>query len=209
MFSSSNYYKDISLVQELFQTFAYKCLEKSLLLWWISLVNSLLHKIYVFHKSSDWHTQSGCVPSFHGCGWPFYMGLCFLNMLNCFHYWLLQLFFFLLVSNIIFFPSVSILEHMFFNYFTSCGNIHIYNDYLCLSNRLNLYYCHRCPMKHLLHLSEIWTIYHFMSIQTIDVACIRRCLLWCLTWCYLYGCHYGPLFFMHVSTLWFIIPQFV
>jgi hypothetical protein len=64
---------------------------------------------------------------------------------------------------------------MFFNYFTSCGNInipciHIHNDCLCLSNRLNLYYCHIFPMKRFLHLNKLWTIYHFMSIQTTDVT---------------------------------------
>jgi hypothetical protein len=57
---------------------------------------------------------------------------------------------------------------------------------------LNLYYYHKFPIKHFLHLNKLWTIYHFMSIQTIDVACIWKCLLWFLTWlCYLCGCHYG------------------
>jgi hypothetical protein len=51
------------------------------------------------------------------------------------------------------------------------------NDYLCLSNRLNLYYCHKLPMKHFLHLSKLWKIYHFMSIQNIDLTCIWRCVL--------------------------------
>jgi hypothetical protein len=79
---------------------------------------------------------------------------------------------------------------MFFNYLTSCCNInihhiHVCSDFLCLNNRLNLYYCHKFPMKHLLHLSKLWIVYHFMSIQTTNVACIRRCLLWFLT---LLGC---------------------
>jgi hypothetical protein len=81
-----------------------------------------------------------------------------------------------LISNIFFFPWFSVLEHMFFNYFTSCGNInihhiHICNDCLCL-NKSNFYYCHRFPMKHLLHFNKLWIIYHFMSIQTTNVACI-------------------------------------
>jgi hypothetical protein len=85
---------------------------------------------------------------------------------------------------------------MFFNYFTSCGNInihhiHIHNDCLCLSNRLNLYYCHRFPMKQFLHFNKLRTIYHFMSIQTTYVTCIWRCLLCFLTWlCCFYGCHH-------------------
>jgi hypothetical protein len=36
-------------------------------------------------------------------------------------------------------------------------------------------------MKHLLHLSILWTICHFMSIQTTNVTCIQRCLLRFLT----------------------------
>jgi hypothetical protein len=89
---------------------------------------------------------------------------------------------------------------MFFSYFTSCGNInihhiHICSDYLYLNNRLNLCYCHKFPMKYLLHFSKLWTIFHFMSIQTIDVACIWMCLLWLLTWlCCFCGCHGGLLF---------------
>ncbi len=86
---------------------------------------------------------------------------------------------------------------MFFSYFTSCGSInihhiHIHNDYLCLSNKLNLCYYHRFPMKHFLHLNKLWTSSHFMSIQTTDVTCIWRCLLCFLTWlCHLCGCHRG------------------
>jgi hypothetical protein len=60
---------------------------------------------------------------------------------------------------------------------------------------LNFYYCHRFPMKHFLHLNKPWIIYHFMSIQTIDVACIWKCLLWFFTLlCCLYGCHCGLIF---------------
>jgi hypothetical protein len=59
---------------------------------------------------------------------------------------------------------------------------------------LNFYYCHRFPMKHLLHLSKLWTICQFMSIQTTYVACIWGCLLWFLTiLCYFYGYHCGLL----------------
>jgi hypothetical protein len=76
---------------------------------------------------------------------------------------------------------------------------------LCLNNKLNLCYCHKFPMKCLLHLNKLWTFYHFMSIQTIDVACIWRCLLWFLTWlCYLYGCHHG-LFFLLFACLHIVI----
>jgi hypothetical protein len=46
---------------------------------------------------------------------------------------------------------------------------------------LNLCCHHKFPKKHLLHLNKLWTIYHFMFTQTIDVACIWRCLLWFLT----------------------------
>ncbi len=152
-----------------------------------------------FHKSNIWHTWPGCDPSLHGCGWPFFLGLCFLNLLNCLHHWFFQMFFFLQVNYTLCFSWFSILEHLFFTYFTSCGNInihhiHICNDYLCLNNKLNLCYYHMFPMKHLLHFNKLWTVYHFMSIQTIDVACIWRCLLWFLTWlCCFCGCHHGLL----------------
>jgi hypothetical protein len=153
-------------------------------------------------KSSIWHTWLGCVPSLHGCGWPFYLGLCFLNLLNGFHHWLLQSFFFLPISNTLCFSWFSILEHLFLSYFTSCGNInihhiHICNDYLCLSNRLNLWSYHRFPMKHFIYLNKLWTIHHFMSIQTTNVTCIWRCLLCFLIWlCHLYGYHRGLFFFL-------------
>ncbi len=102
--------------------------------------------------------------------------------MSYFHHLLLQLLFFLLVNNTMCFSWLSILEHLFFSYFTSCGNInihhiHIHNDCLCLNNMLNLYYCHRFPMKHFLYPIKLWTICHFMSIQTIDVTCIWWCLL--------------------------------
>ncbi len=135
-------------------------------------------------------------------GWPFNLGLCFLNLLNCLRHRLLQPFFFFLVSNTFCFSWLSILEHLFLNYFTSCGNInihhiHIQNACLCFSNRLNLYYSDIFPMEHFLHLSKLWTIYHFMSIQTTNVTCIWRCILYFLTWlCCLCGCHHGLLFFL-------------
>jgi hypothetical protein len=98
---------------------------------------------------------------------------------------------------------------LFFSYFTSSDNsnthhIHICNDCLCL-NKLNLYYCHKFLMKHFLPLNKLWTICHFMSIQTIDVTCIWRCLLCFLTWlCYLCGCHRG-LFFLLFACLHIVI----
>ncbi len=110
--------------------------------------------------------------------------------------------FFLPISNILYFSWLFILEHLFSNYFNSCGNInihhiHIHNDCLYFNNRLNLSYYHRFPMKHFLHLCKLWTIYHIISIQTIDVTCIWRCLLCFLTWlCGLCGCHRGLLFLL-------------
>jgi hypothetical protein len=110
------------------------------------------------------------------------------------------MFLFLLINNNFYFLWLFILEHLFFSYFTSCGNInihhiHIYSDCLGLSNMLNLCYYHRFPMNHLLHLNKLWTIYHFMSIQTIDAACTWRCLLCFLIWlCCLCGCHCSLLF---------------
>ncbi len=90
----------------------------------------------------------------------------------------------LLVSSIFCFLWLSILEHMFFICLTSCYNIYIHHIHVCsdcwyLNNRLN--FCHIFPMKQFLHLNKLWTICHFMSIQTTYVACIWRCLLWFLT----------------------------
>ncbi len=100
------------------------------------------------------------------------------------------------------FSWFSILVHMFFSYFTSYRNInihhiHIRNDCLCLNNRLNLCYCHRFPIKHFLHFNIFWTIWHLMSIHTIDVTCIWRCFMCFVTWlCRFYGCHHGLLFLL-------------
>ncbi len=158
-----------------------------------------LLRFLCFHRSIIWHTLLGGVPSLHGCGWPFCLGLCFLNLLNCLHHWLFQPFFFLLVNNTLCFLWFSILEHMFFNCLTSCcdiniHHIHFFNDCLYFNNRLNFCCCYTFPMKHLLHLIKLWKFCHFMSIQTIDVACIWRFLLWFLIrLCYLHGCHYGLL----------------
>jgi len=89
--------------------------------------------------SSIWYICRSYVPSLHGCGWPFWLGLCVLNLLNCLHHWLLQPFFLLPINCIFCFPWLSILEHLFFNYFTSCCNInihhiHIWSNSLCHSN---------------------------------------------------------------------------
>jgi hypothetical protein len=66
---------------------------------------------------------------------------------------------------------------------------------LCF-NKLNFCYCYRFPMKHLLHFNKLWTFYHFMSIQTTNVACIWRCILWFfILLCCFYDCHYGLLLF--------------
>jgi hypothetical protein len=136
--------------------------------------------------------------------------------LNCLHHWFFQLLLFLLINNTFCFPWFLILEHLFFTYFTSCGNIkihhiHICSDCLCFSNKLNLCYCHKFPMKHLLHFSKLWIIYHlcpfkpqmwhvyedvFYGFWLGCVASIVATMVW-------------SFFFLHVSTLWFVIPQFV
>jgi len=74
----------------------------------------------------------------------------FVKLSPPFHHWLFQPFFFLPINNILCFPWLSILEHLFFSCFTSCCNInihhiHICSAYLCLNNRLNLYYCDIFP----------------------------------------------------------------
>ncbi len=154
------------------------------------------------HKNSIWHIWLGCVPSLHGCGWLFDLGLCFLNLLNCLHHRLLQPLFFLLIINTLCFSWLYILKHMFFSYFNFCSNINIHNIHICNhylgpNNRLNLCYCHKFPMKHFLHLNKLWIIYHFMSIQTTDVTCIWRCLLCFFTWlCCFCGYHHGLLFLL-------------
>jgi hypothetical protein len=74
---------------------------------------------------------------------------------------------------------------------------------------LDLYYSHKFPMKHLMHLNKLWTIYHFMCIQTTNATCVWRCFVWFWLCCVTFVvativCS----FFVHVSTLWIIIPQF-
>ncbi len=71
----------------------------------------------VFTGVVFWHTWPGCDPFLHGCGWPFCLGLCILNLLNYLHHWFLQSLFFLLINNTLSFSWFSILKHMFFNYF--------------------------------------------------------------------------------------------
>ncbi len=162
--------------------------------------------------SNIWHTRPSCVPSLHGCGWPFCLGQCFLNLLDCLHHWFFQSFFFLLVNNIFCFLWLSILEHLFFSCLTSCCNInihhiHIYSDCLCHNNRLNFYYCHKFPMKHLLHLNKLWTVYHFMSIQSAYENVF--CSFWFSCVAYVVAIMVCSFFFLYVSTLWLIIWQFV
>jgi hypothetical protein len=76
---------------------------------------------------------------------------------------------------------------------------------------LNFWYCHRFPMKHLLHFNKLWTICHFISMQTTYVACIWRFFysfwLGCATFMVTTVVYF--FFFLRVSTLWFVIPQFV
>jgi hypothetical protein len=98
---------------------------------------------------------------------------------------------------------------LFFSCFSSSCNINIhhilnYGDYLCLNNRLNLYYCHKFPMKQLLDCNKLWTVCHFMSIQTIDVIHIQRCFLWFLFRLgYFCSYHYSLLFLL--STCFHIV----
>jgi hypothetical protein len=136
--------------------------------------------------------------------------------LNCVHHWLFQLLLFFPICSTFCFPWLCIIEQLFFSYFTSCGNINIHHIHICsdclfFNNRLNLYYYHNFPMKHFLHFNKLWTICHFMSIQTIHVACIWRSLLWFLTWlCCFCDYHYGLFFFfstcLHIvfrdPTIW-------
>jgi hypothetical protein len=139
------------------------------------------------------------------------LGLCFLNLLNSLHHWFLQPFFFPLINNTLLFSWFSILEHLLFSYFIFCGNInihHIYicNDCLCISNKLNYLITIDFPWNiFCISINKLWTICHFMSIQTTYVACIWRCLLWFMTWlCYLYGYHYG-LFFLLLACLHIVV----
>jgi len=146
----------------------------------------------------------------HGCGWPFNLGLCFLNLLKCLHHWLFQPFFFLPINNSLCFSWFSILEHFFFNYFTYCGiinthHIHNCNDYLCLSNKLNLYYCHKFPMKHFLHLSKLWTISHLCPFKPHmwhayeDVFYV----FWLGCAAFVVATMVCSFLFLHITTLWF------
>ncbi len=156
------------------------------------------------------HTRPSCVPSLHGCGWPLCLGLCF---------WICWI-----ISTIAFFNRSSFSQSVTFFAFPGFLSMNTYSSVvlllvvtltsttftfvmiICLNNRLNFCYHHKFPLKHLLHLSKLWTICHFMSIQTIDVACIWRCLLWFLTWlCCLYRCHRGK---CHVSLLVDIIHYY-
>ncbi len=115
-------------------------------------------KFLCFYRTNIWHTRPCYVQSLHGCGWPFYLGL-----LNYLHHWLFQLFFFFPINITLCFPWLFTLEHLFFNCLTYCckiniHHIHIYNDCLYFNNKLNFWNCHRFPMNHLLHLSQLLTI---------------------------------------------------
>jgi hypothetical protein len=82
---------------------------------------------------------------------------------------------------------------------------------LCLNYMLNLYYCHKMPMKHFLHLNKLWTICHFMSIKPQmwhayeDVLCV----FWFDCVAFVVAIVVCTFFFLHVSTLWFVGPKFV
>jgi hypothetical protein len=57
---------------------------------------------------------------------------------------------------------------LFFVYLTFYCNINIHHIHICsgrlyLSNRLNLCYCHRFPMKHLMHFSNLRTSFYVQS----------------------------------------------
>ncbi len=127
-----------------------------------------------FHKSNILHTRLGCVPSLHGCGSLLSWSV-FSKSIKLFPPLTYSTILFILVNNTFCFSWLSILKHLFFSYFTSCGDInihhiHICNDYLCLNNNLNLCYWHKFPMKHFMHFNKFWTIYHFMSIETTNLC---------------------------------------
>ncbi len=133
----------LSSKYNLFLTFVYQCLEKSLLFLSISLMNLLLSEVFMRLQEYYLAYLVKLCSILDGCGWPFNLGLCFLNLLNYLRHRLFQLLFFLQVNNTFCFSWLSILEQLFFNYFTSCGNInihhiHIRNECLCFSKRLNL-----------------------------------------------------------------------
>ncbi len=64
------------------------------------------------------------------------------------------------------------------------------------------------PWGHLLHLCKFWTIYHFVSIQTIDMTCRSSILLnilimtsslcHCYSWFLLF--HFAHVYIMIIST---------
>ncbi len=119
------------------------------LLSWPILYNSPLFSVKCFVLLTNhcfYCTKLCSIPPWMWMALRF--GFVVFELLNCLHHRLLKALFFFLVTNIICFSWLSILEHLFFGYFNSCGNInihhiHIYNECLCLSNKLNLCYCHR------------------------------------------------------------------
>jgi hypothetical protein len=165
------------------------------------------------HRSNIWHTWPSCVPSFHGCGWPFCLGLCFLIFLSYLHHWILQLFFFLLVNSTFCFPWLSILEHMFFNYLllvvtltsTTFTSIVIFCVLLigCIFATVidfpwHIFYISikfgqfviLCPFKPQMWYAYEDVFYGFWFCCATFVVATMVC----------------SFFFLHVSTLWLIIP---
>jgi hypothetical protein len=111
-----------------------------------------------------------------------------------------QPFFFFPIRSTLCFHWLPILEHLFFNCFTSCGNITFttftYVMNVCVSTTSWTFITIKgFPWNKFYNLTN-FGLYHFMSIQTTNVACIWRCLLWFLTWlCYVYDYHHGLLLF--------------
>jgi hypothetical protein len=75
---------------------------------------------------------------------------------------------------------------------------------------LNSCYYHIIPMKHLLHLNKLGKIYHFMSIQPQMWHAYENvfCGFWFCCVAFVVATMVYS-FFLHVSTLWLFIPQFV
>jgi hypothetical protein len=142
--------------------------------------------------------------------------LCFLNLLKCLHHWLLQAFLFLLVSNTLVFFWLSILEHMFFSYFISCGTLTSTTFTFVV-----IVYVSAIGWTFATTTNFPWNIFYILTNfgQSV-ILCPFKQQMWhayenvfCGFWL---GCAASVVatmiyffFFLLVCTLWFIIPQFV
>jgi hypothetical protein len=79
---------------------------------------------------------------------------------------------------------------------------------LCFSNKLNPYYYHKFPMKHFLHLNNFGQFVILCPFKPqIWHACENvLCVFWlgCVT--FMVATMVCYFLFLHVSTLWFVIP---